>query len=189
MPPPCRCRGACALLAAGSPLGCCGTARFERGRSVLRPPQASAASRKGGIARPSTPSDPRAIAAAAHRLSSTVSDEKICATWNEREIPSRVIAREGSPVMSRSSNAIRPLVGRKCPVIMLTKVVLPAPLAPMIPTVCCGGTSTEMSRAATRLPKVFSRSRTERIGVMAHESPGGAIARKSSRGRRAGTRW
>jgi hypothetical protein len=55
--------------------------------------------------------------------------------------------------MSRSPNWIVPLLGRRWPVIMLTKVVLPAPLAPMMPTVCSGGTSTLMSRAATMEPK------------------------------------
>ena len=99
-------------------------------------------------------------------FSNTVSEGKICATWNEREMPSRVISREGRPVMSRSSNRMVPLLGRRWPVIMLMKVVLPAPLAPMMPTVCCAGTSRVMSRAATIEPKVFSRSRTERIAVM-----------------------
>ena len=68
-------------------------------------------------------------------------------------MPSRVISRDGRPVMSRSSNQIVPLLGRRWPVIILTKVVLPAPLAPMMPTVCCGGTATLMSRAAMSEPK------------------------------------
>ena len=78
-------------------------------------------------------------------------------------MPSRVISRDGRPVMSRPSKRIVPLLGVRWPVIMLTKVVLPAPLAPMMPTVCCGGTATVMSRAAITEPKVFSRSRTARI--------------------------
>ena len=119
-------------------------------------------------------SGPFAIAAAAHMFSNTVSEGKICATWNEREMPSRVMVRDGIPVMSRSSKRIEPFDGRMWPVIMLTKVVLPAPFAPMMPTDCSGGTSTVMSRAATTEPKVFSRSRTERIALMAFASSRGA---------------
>ncbi len=91
---------------------------------------------------------PRPTAAATHKFSCTVNDGKICATWNEREIPSRVIARDGSPVMSLSSKRIEPFEGWMWPVIILTKVVLPAPLAPMMPTVCSAGTSSEIARAA-----------------------------------------
>ena len=36
-------------------------------------------------------SGPCAIAAAVHMFSNTVSEGKICATWNEREMPSRVM--------------------------------------------------------------------------------------------------
>ena len=50
-----------------------------------------------------------AAAAAAHMFSNTVSDGKICATWNEREMPSRVISREGRPVMSMLLEADRAL--------------------------------------------------------------------------------
>jgi len=99
--------------------------------------------------------------------SNTLSEGKICATWNEREMPSRVISRDGLPVMSSPSNRMVPLVGVRWPVIMLMKVVLPAPLAPMTPTVCSAGTLTVMSRAATSEPKVFSRSRTARMSLTA----------------------
>ena len=64
-------------------------------------------------------------------------------------MPSRMILREGTPVMSLPSNWIVPPDGVRWPVIMLTNVVLPAPLAPMMPTVCPCGTSTLISRAAT----------------------------------------
>src|SRR6185437_749995 len=75
------------------------------------------------------PADWRAIAAAMHILSNTVREGKICATWNEREIPSRVIWRDGLPVISFPSNQMLPWLGGRWPVIMLMKVVLPAPLA------------------------------------------------------------
>src|SRR5689334_1255867 len=104
------------------------------------------------------------MAAAMHILSNTLSVGKICATWNERDIPSCVISREGLPVISLSSNRIVPLLGFRWPVTMLMNVVLPAPFAPITPTVCSGGTLTVMSRAATSEPKVFSRSRTARMG-------------------------
>jgi hypothetical protein len=43
---------------------------------------------------------------------------------------------------------------------------LPAPLAPMMPTVCKYGTSTLISRATTTEPKLFSRPRMLRIALM-----------------------
>src|SRR5450830_524174 len=43
---------------------------------------------------PQTLPERRAIAAAMHIFSNTVSEGKICATWNEREMPSRVISRD-----------------------------------------------------------------------------------------------
>src|SRR5581483_934376 len=83
---------------------------------------------------------------------------------------------------------MRPLVGRRWPVIMLMKVVLPAPLAPMTPTVCPAGTLTLMSRAATSEPKVFSRFSATRMSVMmALPMIGGAAARGWSRALPAGT--
>src|SRR3990170_149248 len=42
---------------------------------------------------------------------------------------------------------------------MFTKVVLPAPFAPMMPTTSCSFTATWMFAAATTDPKVFSRPR------------------------------
>src|SRR5690606_32667016 len=108
----------------------------------------------------------RAMAAAAHMFSYTVSDGKICATWNDREMPIRQIVREGRPVTSFPENQMLPLLGVMCPVIMLTNVVLPAPLAPMMPTVWSAGISTLISRAATTEPNDFSRFRTEMTGVI-----------------------
>ena len=59
--------------------------------------------------RPST----GAIAAAMHMFSNTVSEGNICATWNEREMPSRVISRDGLPVISLPSNQMLPLLRRQ----------------------------------------------------------------------------
>src|SRR5579863_2144987 len=55
---------------------------------------------------------------------------------------------------------------------MLTNVVLPAPLAPIMPTVCSGGTATLMLCAAMSEPKCFSRPRTLRIALMTPFSSG-----------------
>src|SRR5512139_2573101 len=84
----------------------------------------------GVVMLPSTPPDTRAIAAAVHMFSNTVSEGKICDTWNDREMPSLVISRDGLPVISLPSNQMLPFDGVRWPVIMLMNVVLPAPLAP-----------------------------------------------------------
>ena len=77
-------------------------------------------------------------------------------------------------------NSMAPRSGAKCPVTMLTKVVLPAPLAPMTPTGSPSSTATLTSRAATTAPKDFSRPRTSRTAAMtgyaSFLSAGGASA-------------
>ena len=62
------------------------------GRATLRPPRRRRGERSGvqHVAQ-DMPFEHGAIAAATHMLSNTVSEGKICATWNEREMPSRVI--------------------------------------------------------------------------------------------------
>ena len=91
-------------------------------------------------------------------------------------MPMALMVREGKPVMSRSSKWIAPWVGRRWPVTMLMKVVLPAPLEPITPTVCCAGKLTVMSRAAIIEPKRLPRSRTERMGALMVPQPRGASA-------------
>ena len=53
--------------------------------------------------------------------------------WNVRAIPARATLYAGAPVMSRPSNAIVPLVGRRNPDSRWNRVVLPAPLGPITP--------------------------------------------------------
>ncbi len=120
----------------------------------------------GVSTRVKAPFDP-AAAAAAHMFSNTVREGKICATWNEREMPRRVISREGQPVMSRSSSLMVPLVGRRWPVIMLMNVVLPAPLVPISPTTESFSIAALTSFAAVTAPKLLQSPRASRTVGMA----------------------
>ena len=74
---------------------------------------------------------------------------KSCATWNERRMPRRVTSRGGMRVISTPRNRMTPSSGLRYPVTMLMKVVLPAPLAPMMPTVSPFAISTVTLSAAT----------------------------------------
>ncbi len=58
-------------------------------------------------------------------------------------------------VMSWPSKTMRPAVGEKNPVIRLKKVVLPAPLGPMMARNSPGSTVIDTSLTAIRLPKCF----------------------------------
>src|ERR1700738_580432 len=58
----------------------------------------------------------------------------------------------GSAVMSRPSNTMVPTVGRKKPLIKLNKVVLPAPLGPMIARSSPLGTAVVRQNEDARLP-------------------------------------
>jgi hypothetical protein len=82
--------------------------------------------------------------------------------WKVRPIPRFVIACGGSPVMSSSSNSIRPLVGLYTPVSMLKKVVLPAPFGPIRLMVDPRGMVKSTLSTATRPPNSF-RSATARM--------------------------
>ena len=97
---------------------------------------------------------------------------KTWATWNERQIPSRVIFRGAMPVMSRPANLIDPLLGSSQPVTMFTNVVFPAPFAPMMPTISSFSTDTLMSFAAVTAPKVLLTPVASKITLMARP-PGG----------------
>src|SRR5215472_9015882 len=52
--------------------------------------------------------------------------------------------------MSRSSSRIRPLSGRKCPVIRLNRVDLPAPFGPITAAICLVWTVSDTSATATK---------------------------------------
>src|SRR5215472_915407 len=78
-------------------------------------------------------------------------------------MPALMMARGGKRVMFRPSKWIVPRVGLRYPVTRFTKVVLPAPLAPMMPTTSWLSTETLMSDAAMSEPKFLHRSLTARI--------------------------
>ena len=66
----------------------------------------------GGAQRPpDAPAPRRAIPSAIAMLSSTVMVANTCATWNERQTPSRVTSRGVRSVMSLPSKRIRPELG------------------------------------------------------------------------------
>ncbi len=85
-------------------------------------------------------------------------------SWKDRPMPSRVRAAAPRLVMSRPLNRIRPSVGRYCPLSRLKKVVLPAPLGPMMDLSVNGATSRVTWSTATWPPKRMVRSRAETIG-------------------------
>ena len=72
-------------------------------------------------------------------------------------MPSRTIFCGGSPTRSRPSNDTLPLSGRRWPVIRLKKVVLPAPLGPMMAWFSPVRSSKETSRVATKPANDFHR--------------------------------
>src|SRR6185369_7429772 len=59
----------------------------------------------------------------------------------------------GSAVMSRPSNAMRPVSTRTSPQIRLNSVVLPAPLGPRMPSVSPASTASEIESVTFSAPK------------------------------------
>src|SRR5579871_3803998 len=98
-------------------------------------------------------------------FSNTVSLAKMLVRRNERPIPMRQIRCGGAPVMSRPANITRPLSGRRCPVIRLKKVVLPAPLGPITATIWRSATSRLTPPTATKPAKLLCSSRTSSIAA------------------------
>src|SRR5258708_1539884 len=80
----------------------------------------------------------------------------------------------GRSVMSSPKNRTRPEVGGKSPVIALNKVVLPAPLAPMMARRSPAATSNEMSSIATSAAKVRPTPASERACVAPTRADGDA---------------
>jgi hypothetical protein len=81
-------------------------------------------------------------------------------------MPRRVMARGGRRVMSRPSYSIEPVSGFRYPVIMLMKVVLPAPLVPIRPTTESFSIAALTSFAAVTAPKVLFNPRASRMTGM-----------------------
>jgi hypothetical protein len=88
-------------------------------------------------------------------FSAAVIEENRRMFWNVRATPSEVILSGRVPVTSVPPKTMRPRVGLYSPVSMLKKVVLPAPLGPMIDTIERGLTWKETSSTATRPPKAL----------------------------------
>src|SRR6188474_2845767 len=84
-------------------------------------------------------------------------------------MPSRVTARGGRRVMSRPWYSIAPVSGFRYPVIMLMKVVLPAPLVPIRPTTESFSIAALTSLAAVTAPKVLFSPLASRMTDMSSE--------------------
>src|SRR4029450_5638152 len=128
--------------------------------------------------------------------------------WYDLAMPRRAVACWGLPVMSVPSNQMRPEVGALSPEIKRKRVVLPAPLGPMIERSSPRRTLTSTPDTAMRLPyarvrrSVRSRTASDMRGectgdwyrvkarrcakVHAHGPPRGAEAleERHDRGRR-----
>ena len=64
--------------------------------------------------------------------------EKRLGTWNFRVMPRSANLWSGSPMRSRSSNRMVPESGVSVPASMLNRVLLPAPLGPMMQRISPG---------------------------------------------------
>ena len=69
----------------------------------------------------------------------------------------RQVSCGGTPVMSRPSSSTRPLSGRRCPVIRLNSVDLPAPFGPITAAICRVSTVSDTSETATKPEKDLVR--------------------------------
>src|SRR3989442_15286420 len=95
--------------------------------------------------------------------------------WYDLAIPSRAVACCGIPVMSAPLNQMRPEVGTVSPEIRRKKVVLPAPLGPMIERSSPRWTLTSTSDTASNLPyaRVRRSVRSKTASGIAGECTGG----------------
>src|SRR5690606_10799960 len=84
--------------------------------------------------------------------------------WNDLAMPRWAKRCCGSPVISRSSNHTRPLLGGNAPERMLKKVLLPAPFGPMIEVRSPGVKSVVTSDSARKPPNCLLTPSTRRIG-------------------------
>src|SRR5205085_3773754 len=79
-----------------------------------------------------------------------------------------------TPVMSRSSSSTCPLSGRRCPVIRLNRVDLPAPLGPITAAICRASTRNDTSETATKPENDLRRPAISSIAT-APEPPDRAV--------------
>src|SRR5262245_18861950 len=93
--------------------------------------------------------------------------------WKERPMPNRQTSCGGMPVMSRPLSTTAPASGRRCPVIKLKNVVLPAPLGPMMAAICPGFTRRLTPATAWNPSKALRTSRTSSTGHPPQPPPAG----------------
>src|SRR5690606_21800541 len=98
-------------------------------------------------------------------FSSTVMPAKGRTIWKVRATPRRLIWSGRRPSIRSPSKRMRPSVGRSLPAIRLNSVVLPAPLAPITPTVSPDSTDRDTSDSAMRPPKALLTPWTSRSMV------------------------
>src|SRR5215472_11453931 len=122
---------------------------------------------------------PRWERKAAWMFSYTVSLGKMFVRWKERPMPRRQRSCGAIPVTSRSLKRTLPASGRRCPVIRLKSVVLPAPLGPMMALIEPRGTLKLTPPTAWKPAKLLRRPWTSSTG----DSRAGA---PQEQGRRAG---
>src|SRR4029077_6727310 len=114
---------------------------------------------------------------ATRALSNTESSAKTCGFWKVLTTPSPAMMSGRRVWISCPFQTTRPEVGVRRPAIMLSSVVLPDPLGPMMPTISPGTTWKETSAPALwpakRLPSARSSSAPLRPpGVQgAHDAP------------------
>src|SRR5690606_19994982 len=102
------------------------------------------------------------------RLSNTVACSNKCVVWKVRAMPRRATLSGVRRVMSCPLNKIRPEVGRWVPATRLKKVVLPAPLGPMMALIWPSSKWALTLLTAVRPPNRLVRFSTLSIGFRLH---------------------
>src|SRR5215467_1357744 len=108
---------------------------------------------------------------AAWMFSYTVSLGKMFVRWKERPMPRRQRSCGAMPVTSRSLKRTLPASGRRCPVIRLKSVVLPAPLGPMMALIEPRGTLKLTPPTAWKPAKLLQRPWTSSTGHASRVTP------------------
>ena len=145
---------------------CCSCVRLRACRSArsASPTTASVSRAAASASRSSRASRPLRISAShspafvrcrypTSTLSSAVASANNVVAWKVRARPRRAISCACNPVTSCPSNVMRPLVAGSARLIRLKKVVLPAPLGPMIPVIDPAATVKSTSSTARKPPK------------------------------------
>src|SRR5215510_3764074 len=97
---------------------------------------------------------------ATRTLSNTESSAKTCGFWKLFTTPRPAMMSGRSAWISRPFQTTLPEVGVRSPAIMLSSVVLPEPLGPMMPTISPRRTAKETAATATRPAKRLLSART-----------------------------